>query len=96
MKHRIEFTCKGLDRAIIKKNAKNAGLSIASYCRKCALDKDVKEILNDEQIEFYKMLIKYHNNFKSIGNLIKNKEAGLFKLVNETALEIKNHLKNFN
>ena len=55
----------------------------------------MKEILNEEQIELYKMLIKYHNNFKSLGNLIKNKEPGLFKLTNDTALEIKKHLKNF-
>lgn len=94
-RNRIEFICTSFEKKLIKIKAKKAGLKTADYCRKAALNKEMKEILNEEQIELYKMLIKYHNNFKSLGNLIKNKEPGLFKLTNDTALEIKKHLKNF-
>ena len=94
-RNRIEFICTSFEKKLIQLKAKKAGLKTADYCRKSALNKDVKEILNEDQIKLYKMLIKYHNNFKSLGNIIKNKEPGLFKLTNETALEIKKHLQNF-
>ena len=92
---RIEFVCSSYEKKIIKIKAKKAGLKTADYCRKSALNKDIKAILTEEQVLFYRMLIKYHNNFKSIGNLMKKKEPGLFKLTSEVANEIKEHLTNF-
>lgn len=94
-RNRIVFICTSFEKKLIKIKAKKAGLKTAEYCRKSAMDKEIKEILNNEHVDFYRMLIKYHNNFKRIGNIIKNKEPGLFKLTNDTALEIKKHLKNF-
>jgi hypothetical protein len=94
-RQRIEFICTSFEKKLIQVKAKKAGIKTADYCRKSALNKDIKEILNNEQIELYKMLITYHNNFKSIGNLIKNKHPDLYQKVYQTAEEIKVHLQNF-
>ena len=94
-RQRIEFICTSFEKKLIQVKAKKAGIKTADYCRKSALNNDIKEILNNEQIELYKMLITYHNNFKSIGNLIKNKHPDLYQKVYQTAEEIKVHLQNF-
>lgn len=93
--HKIEFRCSLYEKKILKIKAKKAGLSLSEFCRKSANDKIINERLTEEQIDFYKMLIQYHNNFKNIGNLIKNKHPDLYQKVYQTADEIKNHLKNF-
>lgn len=92
---KIEFLCTSFEKKLIKLKAKNAGLTTAKYCRKVCLEKETKSILTEEEIDLYKMLVKYHNNFKSIGNLIKNKHPNLYEKVYQTADEIKSHLKNF-
>ncbi|BCY29413.1 MULTISPECIES: mobilization protein MbpA [Flavobacterium] len=92
---KIEFRCSLFDKKLIKIKAQKSGLTVSDFCRNSALDKTIVEKLNQEHIEFYKMLIKYHNNFKSIGNLIKNKDPLLHQKVNELADEIRTHLKNF-
>ncbi len=92
---KIEFRCTRFEKKLLKIKAKKAGLSLSEFCRKSANNKIIKERLTDEQIELYKMLVRYHNYFKSIGNLIKNKHPDLYKKVFTTAEEIKSHLKNF-
>ncbi|WP_370425071.1 mobilization protein MbpA [Tenacibaculum dicentrarchi] len=92
---KIEFRCTLFEKKLLKVKAKKAGLSLSEFCRKSANDKMIIERLTEEQISIYKMLITYHNNFKSIGNLIKNKHPDLYQKVFQTADEIKNHLKIF-
>ncbi|MDO6812257.1 plasmid mobilization protein [Tenacibaculum soleae] len=92
---KIEFLCTSFEKKLIKLKAKNAGLTTAKYCRKVCLEKETKSILTEEEIDVYKMLVKYHNNFKSIGNLIKTKHPDLYIKVFQTADEIKKHLQNF-
>lgn len=92
---KIEFRCSLYEKKLLKVKAKKAGLSLSEFCRKSAFDKSISERLTEEQIENYKMLIKYHNSFKSIGNLIKTKHPELYQKVFQTADEIKNHLQNF-
>jgi len=94
-KHKIEFRCSLFEKKLLKVKAKKAGITLSEFCRRAAFDTKIIERLTDEQIELYKMLITYHNNFKSIGNLIKNKHPYLFKEVIQTAEEIRNHLQNF-
>jgi len=91
----IKFRISLFDKKILKLKAKKSGLSLSEFCRKTVFEKEVKERLTEEQIQFYKMLIKYHNNFKSIGNLFKNKDPLFSKKVNELAEEIKTHLNNY-
>ncbi|WP_028890689.1 mobilization protein MbpA [Tenacibaculum sp. 47A_GOM-205m] len=93
--YKIEFRCSLYEKKLLKVKAKKAGLSLSEFCRKSANEKEISERLTDEQISLYKMLVQYHNNFKSIGNLIKNKHPDLYQKVYQTADEIKNHLKKF-
>lgn len=91
----IKFRISLTEKMDLKKKANKAGISLSEYCRKAITNKEIKERLSNEQIVFYKVLIRYHNNFKSIANLYKHKDPGLASKVNELADELKNHLKNF-
>lgn len=73
---------------MLKLKAKKSGLTVSEFCRKSALDKKIVERLTDEQINIFKMLIKYHNNFKSIANLYKRKDPYLSVEVLKVAEEI--------
>ena len=90
-----KFRTCSYEKKLIKIRAKKTGLSQSEFCKKAVLNFKITERLTEEQIELYKMLIKYHNNFKSIGNLIKEKHPGLYQKINQTADEIKTHLQNF-
>lgn len=92
---KIEFRCSLYEKKLLKIKAKRAGVSLSEFCRKSAMEKQIKERLTTEQIELYKMMVSYHNNFKSIGNLFRNKDSSFYRKVNETADEIKSHLKSF-
>jgi hypothetical protein len=91
----LRFRCTPLEKAIIEKKASNSGLSASAFCRASALDQKIGYKLTDEELEAYQMLVKYHNNFMAISNLLKNKNSRFAGEVNKTAVEIKNHLKKF-
>lgn len=91
----VKFRCSSLEKRILVTKAKLCGLSLSEYLRRAAMDKTTIERLSDEEIELYKMLVKYHNNFKSIGNMFKGKNENLTNMVYDTASEIKKHLKKF-
>lgn len=90
-----KFRTTSYEKKLIILRAKRAGLSQSEFCKKAVLGINITERLTEEQIEVYKMLITYHNNFKSIGNLTKTKHPDLYQKVFQTAEEIKNHLQNF-
>ena len=94
-KHKIEFRCTLYEKKLLKIKAKKAGITLSEFCRKSANEKNIIERLTEEQIKLYKMLIIYHNNFKSIGNMFKKKDPNLRNEVHKLADEIKNHLQNF-
>ena len=94
-KEQIKFRCSALEKAIIEKKAEHSGQSVSSYCRTVALGQKVSYKLTAEELEAYLMLTRYHNNFVSISNLLKEKDSQFSKLVAETAKEISNHLKKF-
>lgn len=73
-KQRIEFRVSSLEKAIISKKSEHSGLSVSDYCRRSALQQNISYKLTTEEIEIYKMLVQYRNNFASIGNLFKNNE----------------------
>lgn len=92
---RIEIRVSLYEKKLIKKNAELAGLTISEFCRRSVNNKLIKERFTDEQIDLYKSLLKYHNNFKSISNLFSKKDPGLSKEVKELADLFKEHLKSF-
>jgi len=91
----IKFRCTIYEKKLLKVKAKKSGLTLSEYCRKVAFEEKIMERLTDEQIDIYKMLINYHNNFKSIGNMFNKRNPELTKTVIQLAEKIKIHLKKF-
>ncbi len=91
----IKFRCSIYEKKLLRIKAKRSGLTLSEYFRRVALEQKITERLTDEQIDIYKMLINYHNNFKSIGNMFKKRNPKLTEMVYGLANEIKGHLKNF-
>ena len=91
----IKFRCSIYEKKLLKKRAHRAGLSLSEYCRSSAFGNTIIERLTREQLECYKTLIKYKNNFTSIGNMFKKRNPKLAIEVAELAEQIRNHLYNF-
>ncbi|UOY06151.1 hypothetical protein L0P88_19770 [Muricauda sp. SCSIO 64092] len=51
--------------------------------------------MSDDQIEAYKLLVQYQNNFKRIGNMFRKRNPKLADEVTQLAKEIREHLLNF-
>ena len=91
----VKFRCSLFEKKLLKIKAKKSGINLSEFCRRSALDVKIIERLSEEHIQLYKMLINYHNNFKSIGNLYKNKDPKLIEEINRVTSEIKFHLTQF-
>jgi hypothetical protein len=91
----VKFRCSVYEKKLLKVKAKTSGLTLSEYIRRSIFEKEITERFTEEHIELYKMLIKYHNNFKSIGNMYKKRNPKLTETVYGLANEIKNHLKKF-
>ncbi|WP_418604575.1 mobilization protein MbpA [Hwangdonia sp.] len=91
----VKFRCSVYEKKLLKMKAKRSGLTLSEYIRRSLFEKEITERFTDEHIQIYKMLIKYHNNFKSIGNMYKKRNPKLTETVYDLANEIKAHLKKF-
>ena len=91
----VKFRCSVYEKKLLKVKTKRSGLTLSEYIRRSLFEKEITERFTDEHIELYKMLIKYHNNFKSIGNMYKKRNPKLTETVYDLANEIKTHLKKF-
>ena len=91
----IKFRCSIYEKKLLKVKAATCGLNLSEYFRRIAFDQKIIERLTDQEIEIYKMLIRYHNNFKYIGNMFKKRNPKLTEMVYKLANEIKDHLKKF-
>jgi len=91
----VKFRCSIYEKKLLIIKAKRSGLTLSEYVRRVAFEQHITERFTDEHIDIYKMLIKYHNNFKSIGNMFKKRNPKLTQTVHELADEIKAHLKKF-
>ncbi len=94
-KETIKFRCTLYEKKLLKVKARKAGISLSEFCRRAAFDDRIIERLTEDQIEIYKMLIKYQNNFKLIGNMFRKRNPKLADEVIELANEIRSHLYNF-
>jgi hypothetical protein len=92
----VKFRCTAYEKKLLIAKAKRCGISLSEMVRRSALEQSISERFSEEEIGHYKMLVKYHNNFKSIGNMFKGRNEGLTKMIYEVAKEIKEHLKKFN
>lgn len=91
----VKFRCSIYEKKLLKVKAKRSGLTLSEYIRRSLFEKEITERFTDEHIKLYKMLIKYHNNFKSIGNMYRKRNPKLSETVYDLANEIKTHLKKF-
>ncbi|WP_136465418.1 mobilization protein MbpA [Flagellimonas onchidii] len=91
----VQFRCSVYEKKLLKIKAKKSGLSISEYCRRSAFDDRIIERLSEDQIEAYKLLVQYQNNFKRIGNMFRKRNPKLADEVMQLAKEIREHLLNF-
>jgi hypothetical protein len=91
----VKFRCSIYEKKLLNIKAKRSGLTLSEYIRRSLFDKEITERFTNQHIELYKMLIKYHNNFKSIGNMFKKRNPKLMQEVYDLANDIKTHLKKF-
>jgi hypothetical protein len=91
----VQFRCTVFEKKLLKVKARKSGLTISEYCRRAAFDDRIIERLSEEQIDAYKMLVKYENNFKRIGNMFRKRNPKLADEVVELANDIRKHLFNF-
>ncbi|MBC9796276.1 mobilization protein MbpA [Sinomicrobium weinanense] len=91
----IKFRCSQFEKKLLRIKAKRAGLSISAYCRMAVMEDRIVERLTEEQLDAYKMLVQYHNNFKRISNMFRKRNPKLADEVVQLAQEIKTHLYNF-
>lgn len=91
----VQFRCSVFEKKLLKVKAKKSGLSISEYCRRAAFDDRIIERLSKDQIEVYKLLVKYQNNFKRIGNMFRKRNPRLADEVTQLAKEIREHLLSF-
>jgi hypothetical protein len=91
----IKFRCSIYEKKLLKIKAKKSGLTLSEYCRMSTMEQRIIERLSDEHIDLYKTLIKYHNNFKAIGNMFKKRNPKLTETVYQLANEFKELLKDF-
>lgn len=91
----VKFRCSIYEKKLLKIKATKCRLSVSEFIRRSLFEKEIIERFTQEHIELYKMLLKYHNNFKSIGNMYRKRNPNLAKEVYDLANEIKIHLKKF-
>ncbi|MFW2134796.1 plasmid mobilization protein [Chryseobacterium sp. TY4] len=60
-----------LEYLVIKNKAKKSGLPTAVYIRNRAMNYDIPNRLTEEEINCYKTLSKFSDNFRRISNLFK-------------------------
>ena len=90
---KIEFRVTLTEHIIIKNKAKKTGGSMSEYLRRIALGYDLTYKLTDDEIEAYKQLNKFSDNFRRIGNLFKLGDVtGVKETSIETSKLIRNHL----
>ncbi|WP_424492389.1 mobilization protein MbpA [Salinimicrobium sp. GXAS 041] len=91
----IQIRCSIYEKKLLKRRAARAGISLSEYLRSTAFERNIVERMTPEQLEYYRMLVQYKNNFSRISNMFKKRDPKLAATVVELAEEIRTHLKNF-
>ncbi|WP_266069849.1 mobilization protein MbpA [Salinimicrobium profundisediminis] len=91
----IQIRCSIYEKKLLKKRAARAGISLSEYIRSTAFERNIVERITPEQLEYYRMLVEYKNNFTRISNMFKKRDPQLAATVERLAEEIRTHLQNF-
>jgi len=89
----VKFRCTAMEKKLLKNRAKHCGLTLSEYFRRVAFEKKIMERLTEDEIVVYRTLVKFHNNFKAIGNMYRKRNPKLTEKVYALADEIKKHLQ---
>ena len=90
---KIEFRASLTEHLVIKNKANKSGCSVSEYIRNTALDYPLTYKLTSDEIEVYKQLNKFADNFRRIGNLFKlGDTTGVKEVSVDTAKLIREHL----
>ncbi|MFV0140014.1 mobilization protein [Empedobacter falsenii] len=90
---KIQIRVSNSEFYIINNKAKQAGITTSEFLRSIALGYNLSYKLTQEEIEIYKELNKYADNFRRIGNLFKVGDSTKVKEISiETAQLIREHL----
>ena len=88
------FRVSPLEHQIIKNKISKTGLSISEFMRRLSLELELKNKLTDDEVECYKNLSKFADNFRRISNLFKIGDVtGVKNETLETSRIIKKHLE---
>ena len=95
MKNKIlRFRVSSLEHQIIQIKILKTGLSMSEFLRRLSLELELKNTLTDDEIECYKNLSKYADNFRRISNLFKLGDVtGMKNETLETSRLIRKHLE---
>lgn len=92
----IKIRVSRIEKKVIERKSQKAGLSVSEFVRRLAFEKELKSRLSEEEIECYKSLSKYADNFRKISNLFKLGDVtGMKQETMEVGKLIREHLKNF-
>lgn len=94
-KEYIQIRCSIYEKKLLKRRAARAGISLSEYLRSTAFERNIVERITPEQLEYYRMLVQYKNNFSRISSMFKKRDPKLAVTVEKLAEEIRNHLKYF-
>ena len=90
---KIEFRVTLTEHLIIKNRADKAGCTMSEFLRNTALEYPLSYKLSPDEIEVYKQLNKFSDNFRRISNLFKLGDVtGVKETSVETANLIREHL----
>lgn len=97
MKNKVlRFRVSALEQQIIQKKINSTGLTMSEFLRRLSLDLNLKNKLTNDEIECYKNLSKYADNFRRISNLFKLGDVtGMKNETMETSRLIRKHLEKF-
>ena len=90
---KIEFRVTLTEYLIIQNKSDRSGCSMSEFLRNTALNYELTYKLTNDEIEVYKELNKFADNFRRIGNLFKlGDTTGVKETAVSTALLIREHL----
>ena len=90
---KLDFRVTLTEHLIIKNKANKSGCSVSEYVRNTALDYPLTYKLTSDEIEVFKQLNKFADNFRRIGNLFKLGDiTGVKEVSVDTAKLIREHL----
>ncbi|UAB82863.1 mobilization protein [Zunongwangia sp. SCSIO 43204] len=90
---KIEFRVTRTEHLYIKNKADKAGCTVSEFLRNTAMGYPITYKLSPEELEVYKQLNKFSDNFRRIGNLYKLGDVtGVKETSVATAKLIRSHL----